>query len=142
LWCDAKAAYKLGSLPDRLCPIAKTRTIMRLCTGALVVAAVFALTSAPADAQSRRDSQRQAAPPGSTVFVSRDESGRTRTRIIVQRRSYLDGGTEVMPGERKFSDYATPPYYSAIGNALGPGRNYDRQPLNPPWELGGWTRQW
>jgi len=33
---------------------------------------------------------------GHTVFVSRDEDGRTRTKIIIQRRSYLDPGTEVM----------------------------------------------
>jgi hypothetical protein len=117
---------------------------MRLCTGAIAAAAVFALIASPAaEAQSRRQApSRQAAAPGSTVFISRDESGRTRTRIIVQKRSYLDAGTEVMPGERKFTDYATPPYYSPVDNALGPGRNYDRQPLNAPWELGGWTRQW
>jgi len=48
----------------------------------------------------------------------------------------------VLPGQRKYSDYAIPPFYSPIDNALGPGRNYDRQPLNAPWELGGWTRQW
>jgi len=75
-----------------------------------------------------------------TVFVSRDENGRTRTRIIVTRRSYLDGGTEVLPGQRKFTDYAIPPFWSPI-DALGPGRNYDRQPLNPRWEQ-GWNRGW
>jgi hypothetical protein len=115
---------------------------MRLCAGALVAAAAFAVMTGSTEAQPRRDSDRQVAPPGSTVFVSRDETGRTRSRIIVQRRSYLDGGTEVLPGQRKFTDYAIPPFYSPIDNALGPGRNYDRQPLNPPWELGGWTRQW
>jgi hypothetical protein len=117
---------------------------MRLCAGAISAAAAIVLIAASAaEAQTRKQAPyRQAAAPGSTVFVSRDESGRTRTRIIVQRRSYLDGGTEVLPGQRKFSDYAIPPYYSAIDNALGPGRNYDRQPLNAPWELGGWTRQW
>jgi hypothetical protein len=119
-------------------------TTNRLSTRALAAATVFVLiASSAAEAQSRRQAQyRQTAAPGSTVFVSRDESGRTRTRILVQKRSYLDAGTEVMPGERKFTDYAIPPYYSAIDNALGPGRNYDRQPLNAPWELGGWTRQW
>ena len=115
---------------------------MRLCAGVLAAVAAFAVCTVSAEAQSRRNSYRQAAPPGSTVFVSRDENGRTRTRIIVQKRSYLDAGTEVLPGQRKFTDYATPPYYSPIDNALGPGRNYDRQPLNAPWELGGWTRQW
>ena len=75
-----------------------------------------------------------------TVFISRDENGRTRTRFIVTPRSYLDGGTEVLPGQRKFTDYAIPPYWSPI-DVLGPGKNYDRQPLNPRWEQ-GWTRGW
>lgn len=35
--------------------------------------------------------------PG-TVIVTRGEDGRTRTKVLVQKRSYLDGGTEVMPG--------------------------------------------
>ena len=34
------------------------------------------------------------------------------TRIYVTKRSWLDAGTEVLPGERKFQDYAFPP---AIG---------------------------
>src|ERR1051325_1040135 len=31
------------------------------------------------------------------------------TRIYVTKRSWLDAGTEVLPGERKFLDYAYPP---------------------------------
>lgn len=31
-----------------------------------------------------------------------------RTRIYVSRRSWLDAGTHVRPGERKFNDYAFP----------------------------------
>jgi len=46
--------------------------------------------------------------------VSRSSTGYSynsgpRTRIYVSRRSWLDAGTEVRPGERKFSDYALPP---------------------------------
>jgi len=33
---------------------------------------------------------------------------RPRARITVEPRSYLDAGTEVLPGERKFTDYAFP----------------------------------
>ena len=33
---------------------------------------------------------------------------RPRARIVVLRRSYLDAGTQVSPGERKFLDYAHP----------------------------------
>ncbi len=32
-----------------------------------------------------------------------------RTRVYVTKRSWLDAGTEVLPGDRKFSDYAFPP---------------------------------
>jgi len=33
-------------------------------------------------------------------------------RVTVQKRSFLDAGTEVLPGQRKFTDYAFPPGYS------------------------------
>ncbi len=101
------------------------------------LAMVFATATADAAPRKRVTIKRSYnAPP--TVFVSRDENGRTRTRIIVQRRSYLDGGTEVLPGQRKFTDYVNPPFYRPT-DVLGPGRNYDWQPLNPIWESGGRT---
>ena len=54
-----------------------------------------------AEAQSRKQ---QAAPSSqNTVFITRDENGRTTTRVIVTPRSYLDGGTDVLPGQRKFN---------------------------------------
>jgi hypothetical protein len=48
-----------------------------------------------------------------TVFVSRDEDGRTRTRVIIQKRSYLDPGTEVFPGENSDHRYAFLPNHHA-----------------------------
>ena len=42
---------------------------------------------------------------GHTVFISRDEDGRTHTRIIIQKRSYLDPGTEMFPGENSDHHY-------------------------------------
>jgi hypothetical protein len=36
---------------------------------------------------------------------------RARTRVVVQPRSFLDAGTNVVPGERKFTDYVFPPGY-------------------------------
>jgi len=37
-------------------------------------------------------------------------------RVTVEKRSFLDGGTEVLPGQRKFTDYAFPPGYSATSS--------------------------
>jgi hypothetical protein len=114
---------------------------------ATAVGALIVWTAPASEAAPRRKSSAPSNPPEtianppSTVFVTRDESGRTRTRIIVQKRSYLDGGTEILPGQRHFLDYAIPPYYSPLDNALGPGKNFDRQPLNPQWES-GWPRMW
>ena len=39
---------------------------------------------------------------------------RTRSRVVVRARSFLDAGTEVLPGERKFLDYAFPPTHVAL----------------------------
>lgn len=44
-----------------------------------------------------------------TVIVSHDENGRTRTRVIIQKRSYLDPGTEPLPSERNTLDYLENP---------------------------------
>jgi hypothetical protein len=77
----------------------------------------------------------QSAPSAGTVIVTRGEDGRTRTKILVQKRSFLDGGTEVMPGERKFTDYVYPPGYRPAG-ALGDRYNVDRQPLNGMFDFG------
>ena len=49
-----------------------------------------------------------------------------RTRIFVSKRSWLDGGTEVLPGERKFTDYALPPGTSFARE--NNNRPRDRQP--------------
>ena len=59
-----------------------------------------------------------------------------RTRIYVSKRSWLDGGTEVLPGERKFTDYAYPPGVSFARQ--NNNRPIDRQPLNPPSDMGGY----
>jgi len=73
--------------------------------------AALSLLAVPADAAAKKkrivyDSR------GHTVFISRDEDGRTRTKIIIQKRSYLDPGTEVLPGDRNDHDYASLPNQS------------------------------
>ena len=39
---------------------------------------------------------------------------RARSRVVVRALSFLDAGTEVLPGERKFLDYALPPTHVAL----------------------------
>lgn len=62
-----------------------------------------------------------------------------RTRIYVSKRSWLDGGTEVLPGERKFTDYALPPGSSFARE--NNNRPLDRQPLSPDLDLGGFAQR-
>lgn len=59
-----------------------------------------------------------------------------RTRVYITKRSWLDAGVEVLPGDRKFNDYAFPPNHSFASQATG--RSLDRQPLNSHWDLGGY----
>jgi hypothetical protein len=60
------------------------------------------------------------------------------TRVYITKRSWLDAGTEVLPGDRKFMDYAIPPEigYPSFARENN-NRPIDRQPLNPPSDLGG-----
>ena len=105
---------------------------------ALSIAASAFVAVSPADAQ-RRVYRGGDQTERITII---DENGRARTRITVRPRSFLDGGTEVVPGERKFMDYAYPPEigYPSFGRE-NKNRPIDRQPLNPPSDLGGYYPQ-
>jgi hypothetical protein len=92
LWCGAKTAYNFHEEFG-----ARFEGKMRL-LAIMVSAALCAGATSSADAQSRPRQTSADAGPGTTTIVSRDERGRVRTKILVQKRSYLDGGTEVMPG--------------------------------------------
>lgn len=61
------------------------------------------------------------------------------TRIFVTKRSWLDAGTEVLPGDRKFTDYAFPPElgYPSFARENN-NRPIDRGPMNPPSDMGGY----
>ena len=65
-----------------------------------------------------------------------------RTRVYVTTRSWLDAGTEVLPGDRKFQDYAFPPEigYPTFARENN-NRPIDRQPLNPPSDMGGYPQR-
>jgi len=100
-----------------------------------VAAATLVALANPAEAQRRRVYRDQ-----TERITIIDENGRARTRITVRPRSYLDGGTEVRPGERKFMDYAQAPTYGW----LAPTSSWDpngthRFPLPMPFELPGYS---
>ena len=68
---------------------------------ALIVGAVP--LAAPAFAQTKKPDA-----------AERDAQARARARVTVQKRSFLDAGTEVAPGDRKFLDYAFPPLHQPM----------------------------
>jgi hypothetical protein len=65
---------------------------------------------------------------------------RPTTRVIVRRRSYLNAGTEVMPGERKFTDYVYGPNYSPTSVIDNTPAGGIRSPLPDNFSLPGWSR--
>jgi hypothetical protein len=103
-----------------------------------VVAVGFAMTAANAAPKRQTDDRGRAYYGANGPNVSYQQG---RTRIYVSRRSWLDAGVEVLPGDRKFTDYAFPP---AIGYPSfareNNNRPIDRQPLNPPADLGGYPQ--
>ena len=115
---------------------------MRLKTiaAALAFAGAFGLLVAPADAAPKK--KRMYYNHDRTVFVSRDENGRTRTRIIVQKRSYLDPGTETFPGERGDHDYAMLPTHHADGMLDNTIFGNNMSPLPGPFTLSGNNNPW
>ncbi len=63
------------------------------------------------------------------------------TRVYITKRSWLDAGVEVLPGDRKFTDYAFPPDIGYPDFAReNNNRPIDRQPTNPPSDMGGYDR--
>lgn len=114
-------------------------------TGATVVAMVLAAAAVAmvglgATEASAATKKRQRAPAAAAVGGPVNYSyQRGRTRVYVTRRSWLDAGTEVLPGERKFSDYAFPPGYS-YSRQHNP-RYQDRAPLSEHWDLGGYPER-
>ena len=110
---------------------------MWLAAGAVV--AISLATPASADNKIKRtdDRGRTYYGPGGPNAVYQQG----RTRLYVSKRSWLDGGTEVNPGDRKFSDYAFPPAvgYPSFARENN-NRPIDRQPLPTPADLGGYPQ--
>jgi|SRR5882672_1479179 hypothetical protein len=107
----------------------------------LAAAAVVAISfdTTPASAQTKRQYDRDGRPDYGAQGPNRSYMQGPRTRVYVTTRSWLDAGTEVLPGDRKFQDYAFPPElgYPSFGRENN-NRPIDRQPLNPPSDMGGY----
>ena len=113
---------------------------------AIAVVAAFAVGAiSTADAAPRKSKRQYVEPapvyvPATTYVMHRDEYGRTRTKILVQKRSYLDGGTEVMPGdisgtnrENLINSFSYNPSSASVSNAgIAPPR-----PIPDPFFLPG-----
>ena len=110
-----------------------------LLAAAAIIAVGFDMTAANAQSKRQSDDRGRAyyGPNGPNVSYQQGP----RTRIYVTKRSWLDAGTEVLPGERKFTDYAFPPEigYPSFGRE-NLNRPIDRQPLNPPSDMGGYPQ--
>jgi hypothetical protein len=111
------------------------KNVALLLAAAAFVAVGFAASDASAAKRKVHDRSGAYGSGGPNVSY---QSG-PRTRVYISKRSWLDAGTEVLPGERKFTDYAFPPdvgYPSFARENLN--RPIDRQPLSPPSDLGGY----
>lgn len=115
---------------------------MRLITSAALLAAAAIAASAlhaPADAAPRKRGANQAS---RYIYYGR-EAERPRTRIIVQRRSYLNPGTETKTFAQHYHDYALSPSYTVFPNymdySITPG-SFSRMPLPGLYDVPGWVR--
>lgn len=108
----------------------------------LAATALVAVAATAASAQSKPKYDKDGRITYGPAGPNRSYQEGPRTRVYVTTRSWLDAGTEVLPGDRKFQDYAFPPaigYPSFARENLN--RPIDRQPLSTPSDLGGAPRQ-
>jgi hypothetical protein len=95
-----------------------------------------------ADAQTKRKSTSVDGTANNTAYgpagPNRSYQSGPRTRVFVTTRSWLDAGVEVLPGDRKFNDYAFP--QSTSFGQENYNRPLARQPLYPSYDLGGYPQ--
>jgi hypothetical protein len=121
---------------------------------AAVAIGAAGLAASPASAQTSTEPQGQKAVKRQAATRQYDNRGHLyygpngpnvsyqdgpHTRVFITKRSWLDAGTEVLPGDRKFTDYAFPPElgYPSFARENN-NRPIDRAPLNPPSDMGGY----
>ena len=116
---------------------------MRLKAVATTFAAVAAIALLAMPAGAAPQKKRVITNAGHTVFVSRDEDGRTRTKIIIQKRSYLDPGTETFDGENTgFHNYVQTPTHHASDVLDNTAFGSNQLPLPGPFALPGKNNPW
>ena len=97
---------------------------IKICTAGLCLAVIAAMpiVVTPVEAQ-----------------TTKREVDRPPARVTVEPRSFLDAGTEVLPGERKFTDYAFPAgsYSMPLAEVQNTGgrTGWHRSPLPGPFDL-------
>jgi len=131
-------APKGGNDEDAMTPKFSAASKLAVLLAAAAVVAIGTGVS-PADAQTKRQQyDRDGRPYYGAQGPNRSYQQGPHTRVYVTTRSWLDAGTEVLPGDRKFTDYAFPP--SRSFGMENNNRPLDRQPLNPPSDLGGYPQ--
>jgi hypothetical protein len=68
----------------------------------------------PAPRPAAGNKEHSATQPNGPAPVRTANTKRKRSQIVVRPPSFLDAGTEALPGERKFLDYALPPTHTAM----------------------------
>jgi hypothetical protein len=107
---------------------------LRALAAVLALASGAALISTQADAQT---TQRVVRGGDRTVITSQDETGRKRTRIVVDRRSYLNPGTQVFPGEVRYNDSIQAVMRDPNEPFRNTGADIDRSRVLPRLDLPG-----
>ena len=117
---------------------------MRLKVVAVALAAIgaVALLAAPATAAPKKKAVAVVDARDHTVFTSTDEDGQRRTRIIIQKRSYLDPGTERFPGENSEHGYAFIPNHRASSVLDNTAFGSNQSALPNMWTLPGRNNPW
>jgi hypothetical protein len=112
--------------------------VMRYTTIAAAAGLIAAFTVASADAAPRHRVHIVEG-RGHTVYTYTDEYGRRRTRVIIQKRSYLDPGTVSLPSDRPRFDYIEGPnqHASRVLDNTAFGNNQTALPNN--WTLPFWN---
>ena len=105
------------------------RTIMTAALGGLIAATAFTLPA--------QSAEKAAGVTQTGEFSSQQRATKrppARARITVNRRSYLNTGTESMPGDHKYHDYAFPPGYS-VTSAIDRTNAFPNEGLPGPFDL-------